>query len=110
MPGRLPLRSEPPLGCWPGLARAAGALTQPQPAQPGLGSAPRAPCPAPRGTGQHAPQRAHWTASPAAASLGPCFLKERSLLSLASSCDVWVTPASLLKQPHPGCVPTQWPL
>lgn len=57
MPGRPPLRSEPPLGGWPGLARAAGALTQPQPAQPGLGSAPRA-------TDQHAPQRAHRTASP----------------------------------------------
>lgn len=47
MPGRPPLRSEPPLGGWPGLARAAGALTQPQPAQPCLGSAPRAPRPAP---------------------------------------------------------------
>ncbi|XP_074173749.1 cortexin domain-containing 1 protein isoform X1 [Rhinolophus sinicus] len=31
MPGRLPLRSEPPLGGWPGHARTAGALTQPQP-------------------------------------------------------------------------------
>ncbi|CAI9157740.1 unnamed protein product [Rangifer tarandus platyrhynchus] len=75
MPGRLPLRSEPPLGGWPGLDRAAGALTQPQPAQPGLGSAPRAPCPAPRGTGQHAPQRAHWTASPGkhcGRTPGPC--------------------------------------
>lgn len=64
MPGRPPLRSEPPLSGWPGLARAAGALTQPQPAQPCLGSAPGAPLPAPRATGQHAPQRAHRTASP----------------------------------------------
>lgn len=57
MPGRPRLRSEPPLGGWPGLARAAGALTQPQPGRCPPSRAWAAP-PAPSAPRRHAPQGA----------------------------------------------------
>lgn len=53
----------PPLGGWPALARAAGALTQPQPGRCPPSRAWTAPS-APRAPGRHAPQRALGTASP----------------------------------------------
>ncbi|XP_059768300.1 cortexin domain-containing 1 protein isoform X1 [Balaenoptera ricei] len=81
----------PPLGGWPALAGAAGALTQPQPGRCPPSRAWAAPS-APRAPGRHAPQRALGTASPAAASVGTCSLRERPLLSLAPSCDVWSLP------------------
>ncbi|XP_074173750.1 cortexin domain-containing 1 protein isoform X2 [Rhinolophus sinicus] len=110
MPGRLPLRSEPPLGGWPGHARTAGALTQPQPgrcppsrawqtlaaprpqdAPPATPSEQRGSQPGPRAQGTGLPS----PVVPALLSWLPA--------AMSSQCP------SLVQRADPGCQPIQWP-